>query len=38
VMGVPVLRDPTYDSDDGTYRCARRRFGRVVVEAWRYER
>jgi hypothetical protein len=38
VMGVPVLRDPTYDSDDGTYRCARRSFGRVVVEAWRYER
>ena len=38
VMETPVQSDRFYDSDGCTYRCARRWFGRVVFEAWRYER
>jgi hypothetical protein len=38
VLEAPVQSDRFYDSDGCTYRCARRRFGRVVFEAWRYER
>jgi hypothetical protein len=34
-LGVPVTSDPVYDSDGATYRCARRRFGRIMFEAWR---
>jgi hypothetical protein len=37
-MGAPVERDSRYDSASGTFYCARRWFGRVLVEAWRYER
>jgi len=38
VLGVAIAGDPSYDTDDAIYRCARRRFGTVVVEAWGYER
>jgi|RhiMetdeSRZDD1v2_1073273.scaffolds.fasta_scaffold19122_10 hypothetical protein len=38
VMETPVQSDRFYDSDGCSYQCARRRFGRVVFEAWRYER
>jgi hypothetical protein len=38
LLGTEVAHDRFYDTDDATYLCARRRFGRVVLEAWRYER
>jgi len=37
-LGVAVGRDRRYDAEKETYWCARRRFGRVAVEAWRYGR
>jgi hypothetical protein len=37
-IGAPITGNARYGSDTATYRCAVRRFGRVVVEAWRYER
>jgi hypothetical protein len=38
LLGAEVVHDESYDADDAHYMCARRRFGRVVLEAWRYER
>jgi hypothetical protein len=38
VLGSAITGDPAYDVDGETYLCARRRFGRVVLEAWRYVR
>jgi hypothetical protein len=38
VLGAEVTGSPIHDTDDATYRCARRSFGRVRVEAWRYQR
>jgi hypothetical protein len=38
VLGAELQGDPRYDTDEATYWCARRRFGTVVFEAWRYER
>jgi hypothetical protein len=38
LLGAEVVHDESYDADDARYLCARRRFGRVVLEAWRYER
>jgi hypothetical protein len=38
VLGSAIIGDPAYDVEGETYRCARRRFGRVVLEAWRYVR
>jgi hypothetical protein len=38
LLGTEVHDDPFYGTDDATYLCARRRFGRLVLEAWRYER
>ena len=38
VLDAPVTGDPGYDTDEAIYRCARRQFGAVRVEAWRYER
>ena len=35
-LGAEVRGNPVYDSDEAVYRCARRHFGRVAVEAWRY--
>jgi hypothetical protein len=37
-LGVAVGRDRRYDAEKETYWCARRTFGRVAVEAWRYGR
>jgi hypothetical protein len=37
-LGATVGRDRRYDADKETYWCARRPFGRVAVEAWRYGR
>jgi hypothetical protein len=37
-LGVEVVRDRRYDAEKETYWCARRRFGRVALEAWRYGR
>ena len=38
LLGAEVVHDESYDADAARYLCARRRFGRVVLEAWRYER
>jgi hypothetical protein len=38
MLDAEVGGNPVYDSDDAVYRCARRHFGRVAVEAWRYAR
>jgi hypothetical protein len=38
VMGADVQYDPRHDTGEATYRCARRQFGTIVFEAWRYER
>ncbi|MGH3658995.1 MAG: hypothetical protein ACRDUA_20255 [Micromonosporaceae bacterium] len=38
LLGAEVAHDPVCDTDDATYLCARRRFGGVVLEAWRYDR
>jgi hypothetical protein len=37
-LGATVGRDRRYDAEKEPYWCARRRFGRVAVEAWRYGR
>jgi hypothetical protein len=37
VLGCEVSGDPVYDVEGETYRCARRRFGRAMLEAWQYE-
>jgi hypothetical protein len=37
-LGAKVGRDRRYDGEKEPYWCARRRFGRVAVEAWRYGR
>jgi hypothetical protein len=37
VLGSELSGDPVYDVEGEIYRCARRRFGRVMLAAWRYE-
>ncbi len=37
LLGVEPSGYPSYDGEEGTYRFALRWFGRVAVEAWRYE-
>lgn len=37
-LDSPVTGDLGYDTDEAIYRCARRQFGAVRFEAWRYER
>jgi hypothetical protein len=34
VLGAELRR---YDGEDSAYRCARRRFGTILIEAWRAE-